>query len=203
MILHRTREVNQIKKSIALISSSIKDDYPFYSSELLRITDILFSSSQSGFQTLNPVAFGELAIITKHLSVEPIGISIWTMIHPRIVRITKGLYLDGHYTSAANRSYVEVETRLRELFKELKSDANVPAKAGDLIGALLTDNGAYAFCDISSQSGKDYRKGIKLLFDGGLLAYRNPSSHENQDISKADAFEQIVLASQLMKVLDR
>ena len=95
-----------------------------------------------------------------------------------------------------------METRLRELFVELKPSATVPAKVGDLIGALLIENGAYHFCDTSTQSGKDYRRGIQSLFEGGMAAYRNPSAHENQTLSKDKALEQIMLASQLMKVLD-
>jgi uncharacterized protein (TIGR02391 family) len=124
------------------------------------------------------------------------------MIHPRIVGIAKEEYLDGHYVSAVNRCFVEIETRLRELFKNLKPGVTVPGKVGDLIGALLSEEGAYHFCDTSTQSGRDYRKGIKLLFEGSMAAYRNPSSHENLELSKEEAMEQIVLASQLMKVLD-
>ena len=124
------------------------------------------------------------------------------VIHPRITAIAKEQYLDGHYASAANRSFVEVETRLRELFKELKPGVTMPAKVNDLIGALLSENGAYHFCDTTTQSGKNYRKGIQFLFEGSMAAYRNPSSHENQILSKDKALEQIVLASQLMKVLD-
>ena len=140
--------------------------------------------------------------VIKHLHNEPQDTFVWTMLHPRIVGIAKEEYLDGHYASAANRSFVEVETRLRELFKELKPDVTVPGKVGDLIGALLTENGAYHFCDTSTQSGKDYRRGIQSLFEGSMAAYRNPSSHENLTLSKEAAMEQIVLASQLMKVLD-
>ena len=96
-----------------------------------------------------------------------------------------------------------MESRLRELFVELKPGVTIPGKVGDLIGALLTENGAYHFCDTSTQSGKDYRRGIQSLFEGSMAAYRNPSSHENQILSKAEAFEQIMLASQLLKVLDK
>ncbi len=62
----------------------------------------------------------------------------------------------------------------------------VAGKVGEVIGALLTENGAYRFCDTSIQSGKDYRRGIQSLFEGNMAAYRNPSSHENQTLSKAE-----------------
>lgn len=194
--------VNKVKSLVAKVSDAVREDYPFYADELLQIVRNTFFLMQSGFCGLNTAAFGELFIITKHLHSEPQDLSAWTMVHPRIVEIAKEEYFDGHYASAANRSFVEVETRLRELFTELKPGVTVPAKVGDLIGALLSDSGEYHFCDTSTQSGKDYRKGIKLLFEGSIAAYRNPSSHENKVLSRAEAFEQIMLASQLMKVLD-
>ena len=201
-VMFQHQEANVVFNLIIKVADAVKVDYPFYSDELPKIASIIFPSMGNGFYGLNTAAFGELFILTKHLHNEPQDTFVWTMLHPRIVGIAKEEYLDGHYASAANRSFVEVETRLRELFKELKPGVTVPGKVGDLIGALLTENGAYHFCDTSTQSGKDYRRGIQSLFEGSMAAYRNPSSHENLTLSKDAALEQIVLASQLMKVLD-
>ena len=66
-------------------------------------------------------------------------------------------YIDGHYASAANRSFVEVETRLRELFAELKPGVGVPGKVTDIIGALLGDSGVYHFCDTSTSGRTSHR----------------------------------------------
>ncbi len=197
------QQVKQVENLIKKVSEEIKDSYPFYASELPQIVKKVFFLFQIGSYGISTAAYGELYIIIKHLHEEPEDTYMWMMIHPRISNIAKELYLDGHYSSAANRSLVEVETRLRELFTELKPGVSVPGRIGDVMGALLTENGAYHFCDTSTQSGKDYRKGVQLLFEGSFSAYRNPSSHENQNISKKDAFEQIVLASQLMRVLDK
>ena len=201
-VMFQHQEANAVFNLIIKVADAIKDDYPFYSDELPQIVRNTFLPMGNGFYGLNTAAFGELFILTKHLHNEPQDTIVWTMLHPRIVGIAKEEFLDGHYASAANRSFVEVETRLRELFKELKPGVTVPGKVGDLIGALLTENGAYHFCDTSTQSGKDYRKGIQSLFEGSMAAYRNPSSHENLALSKEAAMEQIMLASQLMKVLD-
>lgn len=201
-LMFHPMEVNQVTCLVDKVADSVRSDYPFYSSEMPQIVRYVFYSTQMGGYAFNSAAFGELYFIVKHLHSEPQDSSAWLMIHPRIVAIAKEEYLDGHYASAANRSFVEVETRLRELFAELKPGVTVPAKVGDIIGALLSDSGAYSFCDTSTQSGKDYRKGIKLLFEGAISAYRNPSSHVNKALAKEEAFGQIVLASQLMKVLD-
>lgn len=202
LIMVQHQEANWVFDLIKNVSDAVKDDYPFYSSELPQIGRNTFLQMGGGYYSINTAAFGELFIITKHLHSEPQDTFVWTMIHPRIVGIAKEEYLDGHYVSAVNRCFVEIETRLRELFKNLKPGVTVPGKVGDLIGALLSEEGAYHFCDTSTQSGRDYRKGIKLLFEGSMAAYRNPSSHENLELSKEEAMEQIVLASQLMKVLD-
>ncbi len=110
---------------------------------------------------------------------------------------------DGHYTSAAKKAVKEVETRLREKFAELKPNATVPAKVADIIGALISENGVFKFCDTSTSSGKNYRRGIQSLFEGAMAAYRNPPAHANLQYDKREAMEQIMLASQLMFVLDK
>lgn len=129
--------------------------------------------------------------------------TVWHEIHPRIIGTSQGLFCDGYYDSAAEKAVKEVESRLRELFLILKPGVTVPAKVGDIIGALLSENGAYHFADLSTVSGRDYRKGIQSLFEGIFFAYRNPSAHKNLPCTKRESIEQIMLASQLMYVLDK
>lgn len=201
-LMYQKQQADQVVNLVDKVSEAIKDTYPFYADVLPQIIRRAFVMSPMGVCSLNLVTFGEIYIIVKHLHDEPEDAHMWAMIHPRIGGMVKELFQDGHYSAAANRCFVELEVRLRELFMLLKPGVQVSARVGDLIGALLSENGAYHFCDTSTQSGRDYRKGIQALFDGAFSAYRNPSSHENQDLSRQTAFEQITLASQLMKVLD-
>ena len=53
-----------------------------------------------------------------------------------------------------------MESRLREKFSELKPGAAVPPKIVDVIGALMSEKGAFNFCDTTTTSGIDYRRGI-------------------------------------------
>lgn len=188
---------------INTVASGIINEYPFYSMALKNVSANLFKNSAYGTVALNPAAFGELYIIIGHILQEPVDMAMWRDIHPRIAAISQELYCDGYYDSAAEKAVREVESRLRELFQELKPDVAVPVKVGDIIGALLTENGAYHFADLSTVSGRDYRRGIQSLFEGIFAAYRNPSSHKNVPCTKREAMEQIVLASQLMYVLDK
>lgn len=152
---------------------------------------------------LNQAAFGELVIIIRHIEAEPVVVSFWSVIHPRIVNVSHELYVDGHCSTAAEKAVKEVESRLREKFSELKPGAAIPPKIGDVIGALISENGVFRFCDTTTTSGRDYRRGIHSLFEGIMAAYRNPAAHANLQYEKREAMEQIMLASQLMYVLEK
>lgn len=188
---------------INTIAEEIIKEYPFYARELKNISTNLFKSSAYNTVTVNNAAFGELYIIIDHIIQEPVDIAVWYEIHPRIVAISQELFCDGYFDSAAEKAIKEVETKLRELFQVLRPGVTVPTKVGDIIGALLTENGAYHFADLSTASGKDYRRGIQSIFEGTFAAYRNPSAHENLSCTKREAIEWIMLASQLMYVLDK
>lgn len=197
------QEIHIVKQLIITIAAGIQGEYPFYASILPQIASILFPVNNMGTATLNPAAFGELVVIIRHIDAEPFSMRFWTAIHARITNVSYELYKDGHYASAAENAVKEVETRLREKFAELKPGTSVPSKVGDIIGALLSDNGVFKFCDTSTTSGKNYRRGIQSLFEGTMAAYRNPSAHANLQYDRREALEQIMLASQLMFVLDK
>ena len=180
---------------INAVANGIEGGYPFYTKELRNISTNLFKSLAYGVISLNNVTFGELFII-KHIVQEPIDTTFWREVHPRIAEISQGLFCDGYCDSAAEKAAKEVESRLRELYLILKPCVTVPAKIGDIIGALLSENGAYQFVDLSTTGGKDYRRGIYSLFEGIFASYRNPSAHENLPCTKREAMEQIMLASQ-------
>lgn len=190
---------NQIKT----VANGIEGEYPFYAIELKNISANLFKNITFGTISLNNAAFGGLFIIIHHILQEPVNMTIWREVHPRIIGTSQGLFCDGYYDSAAEKAVKEVESRLRELFQILKPDATVPSKIGDIIGALLSENGAYHFADLSTVSGRDYRKGIQSLFEGLFFAYRNPAAHKNLPCTKRESIEQIMLASQLMYILDK
>lgn len=139
----------------------------------------------------------------RHIEAEPVVVQFWSNIHPRIANVSHELYADGHYSTAAEKAVKEVESRLREKFLELKTGVAVPAKIGNVIGALMSENGAFKFCDTTTTSGRDYQRGIHSLFEGIMAAYRNPAAHANLQYEKREAIEQIMLASQLMYVLDK
>lgn len=196
-------DVKAVCACVRQIAEDFADEYPFYKRDLNDISQKLFlyTGNPMTMLTLNPIAFGKLCIIEQQLYNRPVNLRFWHYIHPRICGISKQLYADGHFSTSAEKAVKEVETRLRELYVELKPSAIPPAKIGDVIGALLSESGAYHFVDTSTVSGKDYRRGIQALFEGMFAAYRNPSAHQNIEYTRREAEEQIMLASQLMYVL--
>lgn len=201
--LHTPQEIQRVHQWINAITMGIQADYHFYAATLPCIARILFIDNGMGSFILNQAAFGELVIIIHHIEAEPVVVQFWSAIHPRIVNVSHELYADGHCSTSAEKAVKEVESRLREKFSELKPSAAVPAKIGDVIGALMSENGAFKFCDTTTTSGRDYRRGIQSLFEGIVAAYRNPAAHANLQYEKREAMEQIMLASQLMYVLDK
>lgn len=202
-LLHLPPEIQSVRQWISSIAIGIQSEYPFYAAELPRIANILFSGNGMSAAYLNYAAFGELVIAIRHIEAEPVVTRFWSEIHLRIVNVSRGMYVDGHCSTAAEKAVKEVESRLREKFTELKPGAAVPSKIGDVIGALISENSVFKFCDTTTTSGRDYRRGIQSLFEGSMAAYRNPSAHASLQYKKREALEQIMLASQLMYVLDK
>ena len=201
--LHTPQEIQLVYKWIKAIAAGIQNDFPFYANVLPHISNRLFPGNGMGSALLNPVAFGELVIIIRHIGTEPVVVRFWPEIHPRIVHVSHELYIDGHCSIAAEKAVKEVETRLREKHAELKPGAGIPGRIGEVIGSLISENGAFKFCDTATVGGRDYRRGIQALFEGIMAAYRNPAAHVNLQYEKREAMEQIMLASQLMYVLDK
>lgn len=196
-------EVQEIFRCISVVSDGIKLEYPFYADLMNKISNNLFSQNAYNFFSINLANFWQLNMMLKHIHKEPVNMAFWSNIHPRIQIISKDLYTDGHYASAAERAVKEVETYLKEKFSTIKPDSKPISDVKSAIDALLSDTGLFQFCDVTTQSGRNVRKGTKLIFDGCILAYRNPSAHANINFTKREAFEQITLASQLLYILDR
>lgn len=195
--------VADVCNGINVISNAIREDYGFYSRKLHEISQKLFFSNQWGQIGLEYIVFGELIIIEEQLYTEPINMQWWSDIHPRICNISKALYADGHFSAAAEKAIKEVETQLREIFDKLKPGETKLPQTTNIINALFSNDFAHYFIDMSKPDSSNYRDGIQKLFQGMFAAYRNPSAHRNIEYGKREAMEQIMLASQLMYILDK
>ena len=132
--------------------------------------------------------YGNLDTLEIQDESDPENIAFWNNINDRIKNQAKELYIQCFFGPAAERAVREVETKLRELFHELKPGCVEPSKHGEIIGALLAENGAFHYCDLTTQDGKNFCKGFVPFVQGFLTAYRNPLSHRNHTLTKCEAF---------------
>lgn len=168
-------------------------------------TDIIAAIKQKTIQKLIELEnqYGNLDNLEIQNEYDPENVAFWNNINDRIKNQTKELYTQCFFGPAAERAVREVETKLREMFRELKPGNNEPSKIGDIIGALLSENGVFNYCDLSTQDGKNYCRGFTQLVQGLLTAYRNPLSHKNHELTKRKAFELISLSSMIMETLEQ
>lgn len=147
--------------------------------------------------------YGNLDNLEIQSEEDPENIAFWNNVNEEIKRQTKELYIQCFYESAAERAVRTVETHLRQMFRKLKPDTTEPRNIGDIINALLLENGAFHYCDTTNPDGKNFCKGFVQLTQGFFTAYRNPHAHNIHDLSKREAFEIITLSSMIMEVLSQ
>ena len=113
-------------------------------------------------------------------------------LHPRILDVSRELFLDGYHWEAA--------------FAAAKALVNyVKERSGrhDLDGAPLVravfsrNNPVLAFNNLSDQTDQDEQEGMMHLFEGAVLGIRNPGGHSFPEGSEQRAVEYISLLSLL------
>lgn len=92
------------KNDLIIISQDCQKIYPTVAGELFRLKDNLFMS-QGAF---NPIIFREVIALLRFLNNSKEEDNFWNMIHSAIVRVSKGLFVDGHYANALEDAFVEV-----------------------------------------------------------------------------------------------
>ena len=119
-------------------------------------------------------------------------------LHPRIGQVCIDLYRDGHYRNAV----LDASVALVNFVKE-------KSRRHDLDGAPLmrmvfsANNPILAFNDLRDQTDRDEQEGMMHLFEGAVLALRNPRAHALLDDSPELALEYIALISLLAKRVDQ
>jgi len=196
--------VMRIKDDIQLIAADIAKDYPYISSRLETLRNELFLSAPPGY-TLECVAFGKVAEILDfliHESATP-DQDIWSLIHPRIKNSSKGLYLDGHWSNAATDAFVEINTRVKNLFKIVSPNANVPDGVTAMTTVFSINKPLLKIGDLNDQICHDKQFGLMNMLQGAISALRNPPLHDSEEIiTKEEAMRRLMFASTLMYLID-
>ena len=118
-------------------------------------------------------------------------------LHPRIANVCTELYSDGHYRQAVLDASIALENYVRE-----KSRRHDLAGANLMRTVFSAKEPILMFNDLNDQTDKDEQEGMMHLFEGAVLALRNPRAHDLSDDSPELAFDYIALLSLLAKRLD-
>lgn len=107
--------ISRIKNDMIEISYDIKKDFPFFSEKLFLLKDNLLCIHNN----INYLVWGEIiAILQALLNLgKTNNYDIWGLIHPRIKSVSKKLFEDGHYANAAEDAFVEINDRVKKLFR--------------------------------------------------------------------------------------
>lgn len=116
--------------------------------------------------------------------------------HPKIVEVSRKLFLDGHYAQAILEACKAVELSVKE-----KSGLNEIGK--NLMAQAFNEQRPLIRVLESEQYLEEVQEGFKFLFMGTMLAIRNPKAHLN--IVQKDPYitlEYLGLVSFLLKRID-
>lgn len=192
-------EINAVKNDLIIISQNIQKIYPSVSCEIFGLKDTLFD----GAGCVNPITLGALIALLRFLLNDQMNDDFWNMIHPLITRTSKALFLDGHYANAAEDAFVEINFRVKEIFKLIHPDnPKIPDGVEAMNKMFSANNPIIKLGDLSTETGRNLQQGYMNLFSGAMSALRNPKAHENIDLSKEECKKRLVFASMLMDRLD-
>jgi uncharacterized protein (TIGR02391 family) len=118
-------------------------------------------------------------------------------LHPRIASVAVDLFQDGHYRNAVLDAAVALVNFVKE--KSRRQDLD----GAPLMRTVFSKNGPIlAFNQLADQSELDEQEGLMHLFEGTVLALRNPRAHTIVPDEPEIALEYIALMSLLAKRLD-
>ena len=196
--------VMRIKDDIQSIAADVKKDYPYISSRLEALRNELFLSIPPGY-TLECVTIGQVVEILDYLlhESEAPDQDMWSLIHPRIIKSSKDLFLDGHWTNAATDAFVEINTRVKNLFKIVSPNANVPDGVTAMTTVFSINKPLLKIGDLNDQICHDKQFGLMNMLQGAISALRNPPLHDSEEIiTKEEAMRRLMFASTLMYLID-
>lgn len=198
---HDKTEITVVKNDLIRISQITATEYPYFSNQLFGLKDHLFIN----YGHIDPQVYGQILAVFKALinEVNNPTQSVWGLLHPRIESVSKQLFLNGHYANAAEDAFIEINDRVKKLYKKLNPTATkIPDGDAAMTTIFSPNSPMLKVCDISIDTGMNEQKGLMFMLQGAMSALRNPKAHSNITISKDDAMRRIIYASMLMYKID-
>lgn len=119
-------------------------------------------------------------------------------IHPTLLPNCRSLFLDGHINESVRKALEKYEITVQQLSSSTKQGKDLMAVAFSEQVPLIKVG------DISTQSGANKQEGVKFVSMGIMQWWRNNLSHgDEEQLPHHEAFERLVLVSNLLHVLDK
>lgn len=116
------------------------------------------------------------------------------------IRQVADRYLENHLEVAIFEAFKAVNNRVKEMTGLNADGSDLMAKA---FGDDRDPNPHVRLADVSTASGRNIQSGFRFIFMGAVRGIRNPDAHELfEPVSEEEAFEELSLASMLMRRLD-
>lgn len=201
-------DVTKVNEAISLIAKDIEVSNPISSRKLIQAKENLFFYNNFGIINPNPVALGQvLAYINLLLDSETEKqFDEWNYIHPLIIKSSKKLYIDGNYAEAAVNAFIEINARVKKLYKiVLPNETTIPDGVEAMNKVFSEKNTIIEICDRTTDTGNNIHNGTRFMLAGAMSALRNPKSHSNDEratVTKEEAMRRLMFASLLMYKID-
>ena len=191
---------HSIMNELIFFSNELTDTRPYISSALFSLKDNLFT-----FQGMpNVVTYAEVMLVLDILLHEKdqTEVNNWNYIHPQISAVSKKLFEDGHFANAAVDAFIEINDRVKQLYKQIEPDGKL-LDGQPLMNKMFSDEKPLLdICDRNVESGNDIHNGTRYMLTGAMSALRNPKSHANIPIDSGEAMRRLMFASMLMFQID-
>jgi uncharacterized protein (TIGR02391 family) len=115
---------------------------------------------------------------------------------PELVRVSKKLFVNGHYAQAVEEAYKLLDNLIKKLSRVHDlSGAKLMKRVFSVQRPLLQVN------DLKNQSQKDQQLGYMEIFSGCMTGIRNPRAHEHHYMDEPEvALEMLAWANHLISV---
>ena len=200
--------VAKIKDDLAFITSDVKKEHPILSEHLKIVRDNLFVHRYGNPNLfINPFATGQIlevldTLIAFHSSRRN---DLWHYIHPLIIRSSQKLYLDGHYANASVDAFIEINDRIKKVYRKLNPEDEKVPDGVDLMHKIMGKENVNLLQvgNSNTETGRNIQQGYHFMFAGAMSALRNPKAHSNDEkLSPEEAMRRLMFASMLMYKID-
>jgi uncharacterized protein (TIGR02391 family) len=120
------------------------------------------------------------------------------LLHPKITKVSKKLFADGHYAQAILEAFKAVNNAV-------KKKSGITNKDGQALMAIVfnEERPIIKLNSLKTQSYKDEQMGFKLLYMGAMTGIRNPKAHDHvTQIDPSRTLKYLAFASLLMEKID-